>query len=154
MTEQEKENLQALKKRVKELEKSLEQANVLIYGTYICVGNDFNYPYLITDAYSHKIVGYCLHSLLTNDGALLALDMALKSRTKFLPALIHHSDSGKLRDEFCEGKSFPYFNTNLITLYETFTSRYVGYPLLVVYHLLLMLHSGRTFLYHPCFLLE
>lgn len=32
MTEQEKENLQALKKRVKELEKSLEQANVLIYG--------------------------------------------------------------------------------------------------------------------------
>lgn len=32
MTEQEKGNLQALKKRVKELEKSLEQANVLIYG--------------------------------------------------------------------------------------------------------------------------
>jgi transposase len=32
MTEQEKVNLQALKKRVKELEKSLEQANVLIYG--------------------------------------------------------------------------------------------------------------------------
>jgi transposase InsO family protein len=62
--------------------------------TYICVGNDFNYLYLITDAYSHKIVGYCLHSLLTNDGALLALDMALKSRTKFLPALIHHSDRG------------------------------------------------------------
>jgi transposase len=32
MTEQEKGNLQALKKRVKELEKSLERANVLIYG--------------------------------------------------------------------------------------------------------------------------
>ena len=32
MTEQEKGNLQALKKRVKELEKSLEHANVLIYG--------------------------------------------------------------------------------------------------------------------------
>lgn len=32
MPEQEKGNLQALKKRVKELEKSLEQANVLIYG--------------------------------------------------------------------------------------------------------------------------
>lgn len=32
MTEQEKEDLLALQKRVKELEKSLEQANVLIYG--------------------------------------------------------------------------------------------------------------------------
>jgi transposase len=32
MTEQEKENLLALKKRVKDLEKSLEQANLLIYG--------------------------------------------------------------------------------------------------------------------------
>jgi transposase len=32
MTEQEKQNLQALKQRVKELEKSLEHANVLIYG--------------------------------------------------------------------------------------------------------------------------
>jgi transposase InsO family protein len=62
--------------------------------TYICVGNDFNYLYLITDAYSHKIVGYCLHSLLTNDGALVALDMALKGRTKFLPSMIHHSDRG------------------------------------------------------------
>lgn len=62
--------------------------------TYISVGSDFNYLYLITDAYSHKIVGYCLHSLLTNEGALLALDMALKSRTKFLPAMIHHSDRG------------------------------------------------------------
>lgn len=32
MTEQEKENILALKKRVKDLEKSLEQANLLIYG--------------------------------------------------------------------------------------------------------------------------
>ncbi len=62
--------------------------------TYICVGNDFNYLYLITDAYSHKIVGHCLHPLLTNDGALVALDIALKSRTKFLPGMIHHSDRG------------------------------------------------------------
>lgn len=32
MTEEEKTNLKAVQKRVKELEKSLEQANVLIYG--------------------------------------------------------------------------------------------------------------------------
>jgi putative transposase len=62
--------------------------------TYICVGSDFNYLFLITDSYSHKIVGHCLHSLLTNDGALVALDMALKSRTKLLPGMIHHSDRG------------------------------------------------------------
>jgi transposase InsO family protein len=62
--------------------------------TYLCVGNNFNYLYLITDAYSHKIVGYCLHPLLTNDGALIALDMALKTRIKFLPGMIHHSDRG------------------------------------------------------------
>jgi transposase InsO family protein len=62
--------------------------------TYICVGNDFNYLFLITDAHSHKIVGYCLHSLLTKEGALLALDMALKTRTKFLAGMIHHSDRG------------------------------------------------------------
>jgi putative transposase len=29
--------------------------------TYICVGYDFNYLSLITDAYSKKVVGYCLY---------------------------------------------------------------------------------------------
>ena len=62
--------------------------------TYLCVGRDFNYLSLITDAYSHKIVGYYLHTLLTNDGSLKALDMALQSRTKIDQELIHHSDRG------------------------------------------------------------
>jgi len=62
--------------------------------TFIGVGSDFNYLYLITDVYSHKIVGHNLHSRLTNEGALLALDMALKSRSKFLSNMIHHSDRG------------------------------------------------------------
>ncbi|MBI3235114.1 MAG: IS3 family transposase [Bacteroidetes bacterium] len=62
--------------------------------TYLCVGRDFNYLSLITDAYSHKIVGYYLHTLLTNDGPLKALDMALQSRTKIDKELIHHSDRG------------------------------------------------------------
>lgn len=59
--------------------------------TYLCVGYDFNYLSLNTDAYSKKNVGYHLHCNLSAEGSLLALDMALKMRTKFLP-LIHHSD--------------------------------------------------------------
>jgi putative transposase len=62
--------------------------------TYICVGYDFNYLSLITDAYSHKIVGYCLYPNLSAQGCMHALDMALKSRTKFLSDIIHHSARG------------------------------------------------------------
>jgi putative transposase len=62
--------------------------------TYICVGYDFNYLSLITDAYSKKVVGYCLYPNLSAEGCHQALDMALKGRTKFLPDLIHHSDRG------------------------------------------------------------
>jgi putative transposase len=61
--------------------------------TYIRVGNGFNYLSLITDAYSHKIVGYCLWPTLESQGAVKALQMALmlnKRRGK----LIHHSDRG------------------------------------------------------------
>ena len=57
-------------------------------------GYDFNYLSLITDAYSKKIVGYHLHTNLSAEGSLEALDTALKSRTRFLPELIHHSDRG------------------------------------------------------------
>ncbi|GAC1427866.1 MAG: IS3 family transposase [Flavisolibacter sp.] len=69
--------------------------------TYLCVGYDFNYLSLITDAYSKKIVGYHLHPNLSAEGSLLALYMALKTRTKCLP-LIHHSDRGS---QYC---SFEY----------------------------------------------
>ena len=62
--------------------------------TYICVGYDFNYLSLITDAYSKKIVGYHLHPNLSAEGSLKALDMALRSRTRLGPELIHHSDRG------------------------------------------------------------
>jgi putative transposase len=62
--------------------------------TYICVGYDFNYLSLITDAYSKKIVGYHLHPNLSAEGSLKAPDMALRSRTRLGPELIHHSDRG------------------------------------------------------------
>lgn len=50
--------------------------------TYICVGSDFNYLSLVTDAHSKMIVGYCLHQFLTTEGSLHALEMALATRNK------------------------------------------------------------------------
>jgi transposase InsO family protein len=48
---------------------------------------------LITDAYSKKIVGWCLWPDLTSTGALNALKMATESEG-ISPGLIHHSDRG------------------------------------------------------------
>ncbi|WP_420477440.1 transposase, partial [Noviherbaspirillum sp. ST9] len=61
--------------------------------TFICIGYSFNYLSLVTDAYSKRIMGYCLHPYLTNDGSINALKMALQNRSYHLP-LIHHSDRG------------------------------------------------------------
>ena len=61
--------------------------------TYICISYDFNYLSLITDAYSKKIMGYCLHPYLTNEGTISALNMAIKNRSGDL-SLTHHSDRG------------------------------------------------------------
>lgn len=61
--------------------------------TYIHLVDNFAYLSLITDAYSHKIVGFYLSKDLSAQGSLKALKMALvnnPSRTR----LIHHSDRG------------------------------------------------------------
>ncbi len=54
--------------------------------------NDFVYLSLITDAYSRKIVGFCLLQTLSADGCIKALKMALSNLQ--LGRLIHHSDRG------------------------------------------------------------
>jgi len=61
--------------------------------TYICIKEDFGYLSLITDAYSRKIVGYCLSKYLTATGCVKALQMALQSKSG-REGLIHHSDRG------------------------------------------------------------
>ncbi len=61
--------------------------------TYIHTGNDFAYLSLITDAYSHKIVGFYLSKDLSAQGPLKALKMALAAN-KVTNNLIHHSDRG------------------------------------------------------------
>jgi len=61
--------------------------------TYVPLTNGNCYLSLITDAYSHKIVGYCVNADLTTEGCLKALEMALKHLPKE-HNLIHHSDRG------------------------------------------------------------
>lgn len=61
--------------------------------TYIETMEGFLYLSLITDAYSHKIVGWHLSETLETRGPLLALNMALGQRSTKHP-LIHHSDRG------------------------------------------------------------
>lgn len=66
--------------------------------TYVRLEPDYRYLSLITDAYSHKIVGYHLSRTLEAAGPLLALRQALDQRTPepdgTYPPLIHHSDRG------------------------------------------------------------
>jgi transposase InsO family protein len=62
--------------------------------TYIVIGGDFNFLNLITDNYSKRIMGYCLHPTLEAKGTIIALKMALNNRQKPENKLIHHSDRG------------------------------------------------------------
>ncbi|WP_246222758.1 IS3 family transposase [Maribellus comscasis] len=61
--------------------------------TYIRTEKGFVYLSLVTDAYSRKIVGWCLWPDLTSEGALNALKMAI-SGEGVKQNLIHHSDRG------------------------------------------------------------
>lgn len=61
--------------------------------TYIRMNQGFSYLSIITDAYSRKIVGYCLHPTLSSEGAISALLMAIK-QSGARHSLIHHSDRG------------------------------------------------------------
>lgn len=61
--------------------------------TYIRLIQNYCYLSLITDAYSRKIVGYCLWQNLSKEGVIQALEMAFKSNPKKLSQpLVHHSD--------------------------------------------------------------
>lgn len=56
---------------------------------------EFAYLSLITDAYSRKIVGWCLWKTLSTTGCMNALNQALETLTRSdTEGLIHHSDRG------------------------------------------------------------
>lgn len=62
--------------------------------TYISLTNGFLYLSLITDAYSHKIMGYAVADNLEAANTTKALHMALGNLTEITDCLIHHSDRG------------------------------------------------------------
>ena len=62
--------------------------------TYIHHGDCFKYLFLITDAYSKKIVGHCLSDSLDSRYAVKALQDAIQSSCQTIDGLIHHSDRG------------------------------------------------------------
>lgn len=62
--------------------------------TYIRMQNQWGYLSLITDAWSRKIMGFCLRRDMLAEGCLTALEMALTNRSHTDQPLIHHSDRG------------------------------------------------------------
>lgn len=54
----------------------------------------FCYLSVITDLYSRKIVGHCVHESLSVKGCISALQQALRGRADAKESLIHHSDRG------------------------------------------------------------
>jgi len=69
--------------------------------TYILTEQGFVYLYLITDAYSRKIVGWELSDNLEAINALSALKRSLRQLPKGVRGLIHHSDRGV---QYCSSK--------------------------------------------------
>lgn len=61
--------------------------------TYIRMIHNWAYLSLITDAFSKKIMGFCLRMDLLTEGCIEALNMALSNRM-YNESLIHHSDRG------------------------------------------------------------
>jgi putative transposase len=84
--------------------------------TYVQLSaNKFGYLSLVTDAYSRKIVGFCMNHDLSADGPVDALKMALKNRTGTAP-LVHHSDRGS---QYCSDAYVNLLRRNAITISMT-----------------------------------
>jgi putative transposase len=62
--------------------------------TYVPIENGFLYLSLLTDAYSHKIMGYHIADTLEAVHTTKALQMALQNNMVAPDQLIHHSDRG------------------------------------------------------------
>jgi putative transposase len=84
--------------------------------TYIKTRSGFVYLFLITDAYSRKIVGWHLAQTMEADNALNALEMALKQLPASCKDLIHHSDRGI---QYCSSKYVKCLSVNNIKISMT-----------------------------------
>ena len=78
---------------IKQIELSRPEQIWVADITYLTMSNRHSYLHLVTDAYSKRIMGYCISDTLAANHTLKALAMALKNR-KYNDSLIHHSDRG------------------------------------------------------------
>ena len=69
--------------------------------TYVETSEGFVYLFLITDAYSRKVVGWSLSKNLGATNAITALHMALSQLPTGATSLFHHSDRGV---QYCSSK--------------------------------------------------
>jgi putative transposase len=60
--------------------------------TYVRTGRGFVYLAVVLDVWSRRIVGWALHTTLTTELVVAALEMAVRARQP--QAVIHHSDQG------------------------------------------------------------
>jgi len=74
------------------------------------------YLYIITDAYSQKIVGWHISEDLKADSAVKALKMAIKYNKGKIQNLIHHSDRGV---QYCSKKYVKLLKNNSINISMT-----------------------------------
>jgi putative transposase len=84
--------------------------------TYIRMGTQWGYLSLITDAYSRKIMGYCLRTDMLAQGCVDALQMALNNRRYPREPLIHHSDRGS---QYCSAAYVKLLTDNRIAISMT-----------------------------------
>lgn len=84
--------------------------------TYLVTTEGFMYLFLITDAYSKKILGYSLADNLEADNAVEALKVALKTMKADCTGLIHHSDRGV---QYCSDKYVKALNKRKISISMT-----------------------------------
>lgn len=84
--------------------------------TYIKTEEGFLYLYLITDAYSRKIIGWRLSDNLGSDNAILVLYMAISQLPAESKEIIHHSDRGI---QYCSVKYVKVLETHGIKISMT-----------------------------------
>jgi transposase InsO family protein len=84
--------------------------------TYLETVEGFLYLFLITDAYSKKILGWAITDNLDADNAVEALQMALRSMKVDCSGLIHHSDRGV---QYCSDKYVKLLNKHNILISMT-----------------------------------
>jgi transposase InsO family protein/predicted DNA-binding protein YlxM (UPF0122 family) len=80
--------------------------------TYLDLTDRFGYLFLITDAYSRKVIGYNFRLTLDTGGALDALQMAI-AQWYNVRKLIHHSDRGT---QYCANDYVQYLDKHKIAI--------------------------------------